>query len=93
MLKKIAFGQLNLKPAEFWTLTLSEFNDLVRGYDWRQELEWQRVAQLAAWVMSPHLKRPIGADKLFKRKKSTPKAVSLEEKRRELEELEAELSF
>lgn len=75
-------------------MTLAEFNDLVKGYEWRDEQEWQRIAQLAAWTMSPHLKKPIGADKLLNKKKDTKNnVVSLEDKRRELEELEAELAF
>ena len=83
-----------MKPDEFWRLTLTEFNDLVKGYEWRDEQEWQRTAQLAAWTMSPHLKKPIGADKLLNKKKDTKNnVVSLEDKRRELEELEAELAF
>lgn len=83
-----------MKPDEFWRLTLAEFNDLVKGYEWRDEQEWQRIAQLAAWTMSPHLKKPISADKLLNKKKDTKNnVVSLEDKRRELEELEAELAF
>lgn len=84
-----------MKPDEFWKLTLAELNDLVKGYDWREEQEWNRIAQLAAWTISPHLKRPISASKLLNRKnkKDTGKVVSFDEKRRELEELNAELSF
>jgi hypothetical protein len=82
-----------LKPDEFWRLTLTEFNDLVKGYEWRDEQEWQRIAQLAAWTINPHIKRAITADKLLNKKKDPGKVVSLDEKRRELKELEAELSF
>lgn len=45
-----AFGPLNLKPDEFWELTLAEYNMLVEGYKWRQNEEWRRIAQLAVWV-------------------------------------------
>lgn len=83
-----------MKPDEFWKLTLTEFNDLVKGYEWRDEQEWNRIAQLAAWTINPHIKRPVTADKLLNRKKDTKNnVVSLDEKRRELEELEAELAF
>lgn len=83
-----------MKPDEFWKLTLTEFNDLVKGYEWRDGQEWNRIAQLAAWTINPHIKRPVTADKLLNRKKDTKNnVVSLDEKRRELEELEAELAF
>lgn len=61
-------------PREFWTLTLTEFNDLLDGYKWRDEMEWQRVAQLAIWT-SQKLKDNTTADDLMgksKRKKTTP---------------------
>jgi hypothetical protein len=83
-----------LKPDEFWRLTLTEFNDLVKGYEWRDEQEWQRIAQLAAWTINPHIKRSITADKLLNKKnKKDRKVIPIDEKRHELEELEAELAF
>ncbi|MFS1513060.1 phage tail assembly chaperone [Chengkuizengella sp. SCS-71B] len=85
-MQAFAYGILSLKPQEFWSLTLAEYNLMIKGYELREEQEWRRTAQLAAWVMSPHLKRPITADKLFK-KKQTNQITSPEQSKQVLNEL------
>ena len=68
---------------------------MMTGFNMRQELEWQRTAQLASWVMSPHSgKKTPTADKLLgkgKGKQRKRKVVSIEEKRATLDELEQTL--
>lgn len=72
----MAFGPLNLKPHEFWELTMGEFEELLEGYRYRERREWEKTAQLAAWIMSPHMKRRISGQDLLKKdgqqKKTTP---------------------
>lgn len=79
-MKRIAYGPLNLMPEQFWSLTYKEFLELVEGYKYRNELEWRKIAQLASWIMAPHLKRPISADKLLgkdkKKKRTTPEETT-----------------
>jgi hypothetical protein len=64
-LKRVAYGPLNLMPADFWSLTFKELQELVEGYKLRNESEWEKYAQLASWITAPHLKRPISAKKLL----------------------------
>jgi hypothetical protein len=71
-------------PEQFWKLTLIEFIDLVEGYKWRNERQWERTAQLAVWT-SQKLRKNVTAKKLIgkeaKKKKTTPdetKAVLLD---------------
>lgn len=90
-----ATGLFGLKPAEFWELTPREFANMGEGYRLRSDDEWQRVAQLASWIMSAQLgKKAPTADKLLgkdKRKERTQRVVSIEEKRNTLAELEESL--
>ena len=58
---KYAVGVLNIKPIEFWELTLAEFNIMMEAHNWRQEQELWKMAQLASWVTMPHLKHPLTA--------------------------------
>lgn len=39
---------------------------MMKGYLWREDQEWMRMAQLAAWVIQPHVKRPVTADQLYR---------------------------
>lgn len=88
-MKRFAYGPLGLKPSEFWSLTLKEFTEMVDGYKLKDDLEWRKVAQLAAWVTAPHMKRPVTAEKLLK--KQAEKKKTTQEKSKELiAELEAE---
>jgi hypothetical protein len=62
-------------PEQFWSLTLTEFLDLIEGQKWRNEREWEKIAQLAVWT-SPKLRKNTTAKKLLgkdaKKKKTTP---------------------
>lgn len=49
-----------------------EYRLMIEGYNMREEREWERTAQLAAWIMQPHVKRRITAADLYKRKESEP---------------------
>jgi Phage tail assembly chaperone protein, TAC len=91
-----ATGLFGLRPAEFWELTPREFANMGEGYRMHSDLEWQRTAQLASWIMSAQLgKKAPTADKLLgkdkQRKERTNKVVSIEEKRNTLAELEQSL--
>jgi hypothetical protein len=66
-LQKVAYGFLDLQPGQFWVLTLKEFNLMCEGNKMKEEREWQRTAQLAAWVVQPHVKKQITAEKLLKK--------------------------
>jgi hypothetical protein len=91
-----AYGYLNLRPDEFWVLTPREFRNMLDGFKLREDVEWQRTAQLAVWVMSPHSgKKTPTVDKLLgkdkKGKQRQQKVVSIEEKRSTLMDLENSL--
>lgn len=62
---------------------------------WREEKEWQRIAQLASWIMSPHVKKPISAEKLLGKsnKVKSQKKVTTEEKKATLDQLEQSIGF
>jgi hypothetical protein len=62
-------------PGQFWELTLEEFNDLCIGQKYRDQREWEKIAQLAVWT-SQKLRKGTTAKKLLgtqedKRKKTT----------------------
>ncbi len=86
-LKHIGFGLLELKPDEFWELTYAEFEQMVKGYELRQEMEMQRTAWLAANLMNVHLKRKVTVQQLLGKSKS----MSKEDKISKFEELKHKL--
>ena len=53
---KYAIAILDIKPAEFWELTLAEFNVAMEAYEWKEYQESMKRAQHAQWVMGPHVK-------------------------------------
>lgn len=57
---KYAIAILNIKPAEFWELTLAEFNVAMESYEWKVYQERKINAEHALWTIMPHAK----ADKL-----------------------------
>lgn len=67
-------------PDQFWCLTLTEFLDLIEGYKWRNEREWERTAQLAVWT-SQKLRKTTTAKKLLgkerKKKKTSPEETKM----------------
>jgi hypothetical protein len=77
-------------PQQFWKLTLAEFNELVEGYKLRNKMEWERTAQLAVWIMQPHVKEKMSVDKLIKLKDDKPK-ISEEKQKERLDGLFNEL--
>ena len=89
-MKRIAYGPLGLMPESFYRLTYGQFLELIEGYKFREQREWDKLAQLASWTTAPHLKRPVSAKKLLgkekKKEKTTPK-----ESKRLVEELKAEM--
>ncbi|WP_020007410.1 hypothetical protein [Salinicoccus albus] len=50
----VAIG--NIKPAEFWELTLAEFNVMMDAYIWNDYQDRAKLAQHAQWEMSSHRK-------------------------------------
>jgi hypothetical protein len=85
---------LRLKPDEFWSLTLSEFTEMVDAYIQdetdRQEREYQKIAWLASNLMNAMgtLKRPVTVDRLLgKRPIQTTRPMTPEEREKALEEL------
>lgn len=67
---------------------------MMEGYNWSEEREWQRMAQLAAWVISPHTRRRVTADQLLgKQQKGSGKKIPVAEQRLTLAELEKELGI
>jgi hypothetical protein len=61
-----AFAYLQIHPTDFWHLTPREYRNMMNGYKKRQDVEWQRTAQLASWIMSAHIgKKAPTADSLL----------------------------
>ncbi|GAB6171990.1 hypothetical protein JCM15765_14680 [Paradesulfitobacterium aromaticivorans] len=90
-LKKIAYGPLNLKPGEFWTMSPGEFNDLINGYLWRKELDENRLVQ-QAWLIAQlqRAKRVPKLDKLLRKPKPKEKKLSKQELLDEWKALQSE---
>lgn len=85
-MEKIA-SMIGLNLTEMYSLTLKEFNNYIEGYNRKEEKEWKKIAQLASWVISPHVKKPVSAEKLLKPKKNKEtNVISLDEKRKYFEE-------
>lgn len=53
---KYAIAISNVKPWEFWELTLAEFNVMMDAYTWSEYQERMKQAQHAQWSMMPHVK-------------------------------------
>jgi hypothetical protein len=73
-----ATGILGWSSEQFWASTAHELHLALEGYGRREEYEWQRTAQLAAWIINGtraayHAKRmrPVKATDLYKRKQKT----------------------
>lgn len=64
-IKAVAYGFLNLKPAELDDLTILEFEDM---FDAFQEARLSRLWESAYWtanIMSMHSRKPIKAESLM----------------------------
>ena len=85
-MKKIAFGTAELKPDEFWRLTLAEVTDVIEavseGKIQRMETDYHRTAWLAMHVMNTQgtLKHPVSVDKLLGKKQQASTRMTLEER-------------
>lgn len=77
-----------MKPWEFDRFTWGEFDDMLEGYEKRDEMAWQKTATLACWIINPHLKRKVTPDKLLGRQAEQRK-LTPEEKRAEIEAVKA----
>lgn len=90
-----ATGFLGIMPWDFWDLTPREYNNMVVGFQQNEELQWQRAAQIAAWIRQGNGDKKITADKLLgkdkQRKERQDNVVSIDEKRQTLAELEESL--
>src|SRR5699024_6155417 len=53
---KYATAILNIKPAEFWELTLAEFNVAMESYEWTAYQERKINAAHALWTITQHAK-------------------------------------
>jgi hypothetical protein len=60
---------------------------MYEGHRWREKRHLEHLAQLAAWVTAPHLRRPIDPRKLMQEEK-TKKKTTPEKTKRVLEDLE-----
>lgn len=56
-----ALGVIQLDPAVFWRLSLSEWLHVQRGYFMRKEMEsrqtWEQARMIAFYAVKPHVKR------------------------------------
>lgn len=56
-----AMGIIGLDPAVFWSLSLTEWLHVQRGYLFREEMaerhEWERARMVAYFAVKPHVKR------------------------------------
>lgn len=63
-------------PSQFWDLTPVEFTYQVRGFDWRQEREQWRMANIVAAIYNVHRdpKKPrLTAADLLKKEEPAPR--------------------
>jgi dipeptidase len=81
-----------LRPDELGRLTLSEFIDMVKGYQWREKNTMQKLAQLASWVTAPHLKKPVDPKKLLETKQEKRKRTTQAESNAVVNDLMAQMN-
>jgi hypothetical protein len=73
-MQKIAYGQMGLKPDEFWNMSPREFVLMLRGYKEKQEREFDLWALSAYYsTNSMFWKKPITLNAIMG-KKQTPHA-------------------
>ena len=87
--KKYAYGALNLKPEEFYSLTIIEFFEQLEGYRWRNEKSQMDMANLAYWIVAGQRQKkvPTPNQLLGKESPQDQKRIDAETKRRELADL------
>lgn len=93
-MKKVAFGPLNLKPGEFWSLTPAEFGDLIEGYNWRKEQQDRQLIE-QAWLTAyfQRVKKLPSLSRILKNKAAEIKKLSKEERKREWEALQKQFGL
>jgi len=89
----LGLGELELKPWEFWRLTVREFDLLLEGFFRRQDRAWEMVGTLGLWVVSPYSKKKLTVLQLLgrsrlrlmpeSRESVEAKAAALEEAQRQ----------
>lgn len=82
-----------LKPEEFWSLTVAEFNLLVAGYAERQEGDREQLVALAWHIEALHRQRRLPSLQRLLRQAEAKKLEGdeREERRREFESLAKQL--
>ncbi|SFH22951.1 Phage tail assembly chaperone protein, TAC [Desulfotomaculum arcticum] len=93
-LKMLAFGPLQLKPAEFWELTITEFAEMLEAYTefkhQTEEATYHRTAWLAANLMNAtgNYRTLITPEKLLgKTQTAAAKPITSEERDIQFQEL------
>lgn len=96
---QICVGEIGIDPRRFWSMTYKETILAIRGYENRQEREWQRSRVIAYQIYAStptkdskkpiHMYLPLPSDNRNKRSKDEMKAVRAffiekERKRKEL---------
>jgi hypothetical protein len=66
---ELAYGGLGLRPDEFWSMSPHDFYAMSNGFMAREDREMDKLAWLAAAVMSPHITKPITPDQLRGKRK------------------------
>lgn len=86
--EEIAYAELTLKPKEFEELQPREFYALIRGWKRREKARDYKKAYFVSWLIAPHVKEPINAEKIAEPLWQTPADVQkkAEEDRRILYE-------
>lgn len=79
--EEIAYAELALKPKEFEELQPHEIHALIRGWKRREKARDYKEAYFAAWMISPHLKEPVSAERI-----AAPLWYNPVEERQKLEE-------
>jgi hypothetical protein len=51
---------------------------MLEGFKERDKLEWRKLAQLAAWITAPHLKKPTTPEKLLGEKREKKRTTAEE---------------
>ena len=68
-LESFAFGQIRLKPDEFYDLTPREWSNLVHGFNElenrKEQSEWERIRWQTTILLNPHTKKRIKSKDLI----------------------------
>lgn len=67
-MEPLAYGELGLKPWEFWRLTPREFDLCVAGFKRREDRMWHLAGWLGVLVTAPHTRKRFKVEDLVGRK-------------------------